>query len=72
MKFLRFIKKNTVLCVAFLAALVTSFLVPPDKGWPDYFDLRTLSCLFLTLGVVCALRDIKFFTILFTFLYILQ
>ena len=64
MKFLRFIKKNTVLCVAFLAALVTSFLVPPDKGWPDYFDLRTLSCLFLTLGVVCALRDIKFFTIL--------
>ena len=64
MKFLRFLKKNTVLCVAFLAALVTSFLVPPDRGWLDYFDLRTLSCLFLTLGVVCALRDIKFFTIL--------
>ena len=64
MKMLRFVKKNTVLCVAVLAALITAFLVPPDKEWLSYFDLKTLSCLFLTLSVVCALRDIKFFTIL--------
>jgi len=63
-KLLRFLKKNTVLCVAFLAAVITTCLVPPDRAWLGYFDLRTLSCLFLTLGVVCALRDIKFFTIL--------
>jgi len=63
-KTLRFIKKNTVLCVAFLAAVITTALVPPDRAWLGYFDLRTLSCLFLTLSVVCALRDIKFFTIL--------
>ncbi len=45
-------------------AVVTCFLVPPDKEYFDYFDWKTLSCLFLTLAVVCALRNIKFFTIL--------
>ena len=57
-------KKNAVLCIAALAATVTCFLVPPDKAYLDYFDWKTLSCLFLTLAVVCALRNIKFFTIL--------
>ncbi len=63
-KFKRFIKKNTVFCIAALAALVTCFLVPPDKKYLDYFDWKTLSCLFLTLAVVCAMRNIDFFTIL--------
>lgn len=60
----RFAKNHTVTVVAFAAAVITSFLVPPDKTYLGYFDLRTLTCLFLTLAVVCALRDIKFFTIL--------
>ena len=64
MKALRFVKKNTVFCIAALAAVCTCFLVPPDKAYFDYFDWKTLSCLFLTLAVVCALRNIKFFTIL--------
>ena len=64
MRLLRFLKQNPVLCVAFAAALTTSFLVPPDAAWLDYFDWKTLACLFLTLAVVCALRDIKFFLIL--------
>lgn len=63
LKALRFIKKNTVFCIAFLAATVTCFLVPPDHAYFEYFDFKTLSCLFLTLAVVCALRNIKFFTI---------
>lgn len=64
LKVLRFIKKNTVFCIAAIAAIVTCFLVPPDRAYLDYFDFKTLSCLFLTLAVVCALRNIKFFTIL--------
>ena len=44
--------------------MITCFVIPPDKAYLDYFDWRTLSCLFLTLAVVCALRNIKFFTIL--------
>lgn len=64
LKALRFIKKNTVFCIAALLALVTCCFVPPDRAYLDYFDFKTLSCLFLTLAVVCALRNIKFFTIL--------
>ncbi len=61
---LRWMKQNAVFCAAFFAALFTSFLVPPDREYFGYIDLRTLTCLFLTLAVVCALRNIKFFTIL--------
>ncbi len=64
MKILRFAKKNIVFCIAAVAAIFTCFLVPPDKAYLDYFDFKTLSCLFLTLAVVCALRNIKFFVIL--------
>ncbi len=64
MKALRFIKKNIVFCIAALAAALTCFFVPPDKAYLGYFDWKTLSCLFITLAVVCALRNIKFFTIL--------
>ncbi len=64
MKALRFIKKNIVFLIAALAASVTCFLVPPDEEYLGYFDWKTLSCLFITLAVVCALRNIKFFTIL--------
>ena len=60
----RFAKKNAVMFVALIAAVVTSFFVPVDKEYLSYFDTRTLSCLFVTLAVVCALRNIKFFTIL--------
>lgn len=63
MRALKFIKKHIVLDVAVLAAIITSVLVPPDKNYLGYFDFKTLTCLFITLGVVAALRDIKFFTI---------
>ena len=64
LKVVRFLKKNVVFCIAALAAVVTSVFVPIDKEYINYFDFKTLSCLFLTLAVVCALRNIKFFTIL--------
>ena len=60
---MEFFKKNTVVCIAALLAVVTSFFVPPDKEYLQYFDLRTLTCLFLTLAVICALKDIRFFGI---------
>ncbi len=59
---LRFPRKNPVLCVAFVLAVVTAFLVPPDGGYRSYFDLKTLSCLFCVLAVVCALKNIRFFS----------
>ena len=63
-KLLAFIKQNVVLCVALLLAVVTSFIVPPDGGYASYFDWKTLICLFCTLAVICALKNIKFFTFL--------
>ena len=59
-----FVKKNTVLCIALAAATVTAFFVPPDEEYLSYFDLRTLTCLFVTLAVICALKNIRFFTVL--------
>ena len=55
------IKKNAVLCVAVLAALITLFIVPPDKAYLEYFDWKTLTCLFCVLAVVCAFKNIRFF-----------
>jgi len=59
-----FVKKNVVMVVAMLAAAATCFLVPPDKAYLDYFDVKTLTCLFCVLAVVCALKNIHFFYIL--------
>ena len=55
------IKNNTVAFIAFLAALVTCFFIPPDKEYINYFDFRTLTCLFSVLAVVMALRNVRFF-----------
>ena len=61
---IEFVRKNTVCVIAFAAALITGFIVPPDAQYLGYFDLKTLSCLFCVLSVVCALKNIRFFYIL--------
>ena len=61
---LDFAKKNAVMLIAALAAAITCFIVPPDKEYLGYFDLKTLSCLFSVLCVVCALRNIRFFYVI--------
>lgn len=62
--FFAFIKKNTVMCIAFFAAAVTYFFVSPDATYWGYFDFKTLTCLFCVLAVVCALKNIRFFYML--------
>ena len=59
-----FLRKNVVMVVALLAAVVTACIVPPDAAYLDYFDVKTLTCLFCVLAVVCALKNIQFFYIL--------
>ena len=58
---LPFVKKNAVLCIAIVAAVATSFIIPPDAAYLEYFDWKTLTCLFCVLAVVCALKNIRFF-----------
>ena len=57
----RFFKGHLVLTIALLVALITMVIVPPDLGYLDYIDFKTLFCLFATLLVVCALKNINFF-----------
>ena len=59
-----FVKKNAVMVIAFFAACITAFFVPPDREYLGYFDYKTLTCLFCVLACVCALRNIDFFYIL--------
>ncbi len=59
-----FVKKNTVMVIAMAAAAFTTLLVPVDAAYLGYFDLKTLTCLFCVLAVVCALKDIDFFYML--------
>lgn len=63
-KLLTFIKRNPVLSVALVAAFVTALFVPPDLAYLEYFDFKTLTCLFCVLAVVCALKNIHFFSLL--------
>ncbi len=63
-RMLGFAKKNAVMLIAMLAAIVTSFIVPPDAEYLTYFDFKTLTCLFCVLAVVCALKNIRFFYML--------
>lgn len=64
MKFLSFLKQNTVVCIAALLAAATCFVIPPDEAYWGYLDFKTLTCLFLTLAVICALKGIRFFAII--------
>lgn len=59
-----FVKKNAVMLIALLAAIITSFIVPVDEKYLGYFDYKTLTCLFCVLAVVCALKNINFFYML--------
>ena len=58
----KFVRVNLVFVIAVLAAIITSFIVVPDKEYLGYFDFRTLTCLFCTLAVVGALGNIGFST----------
>lgn len=56
-----FTRKNTVTVIAFVVALITCFIIPPDSKYLGYFDFKTLACLFAVLAVVRALRNLRFF-----------
>ena len=52
------IKKETVLCIACILALVSMFFVHPDKQYIDYIDVRTLIILFCLMAVVAGLKEL--------------
>ena len=60
-KIKEFLAKETVLCVAALCAIVTMFLVPPDREYLHYIDFRVLCLLLCLMAVVAGLKNIGIF-----------
>ena len=56
-----FIAKETVLCIAAGCAILTMFLVPPDREYLHYIDFRVLCLLLCLMAVVAGLKAIGLF-----------
>lgn len=54
-------KSQVVLTISIIAAVITCFFVPINTGYIEYFDFRTLACLYVTLAVVGAFKNIHLF-----------
>ena len=50
-KAITFAKKETVLIVAMLLAVISAFFITPDKAYASYIDFRTLGLLFSLMTV---------------------
>lgn len=60
-KILYFIKKETVLSIAVVLAVMSVFFVAPDREYISYIDFRTLAILFCLMSIVAGLRNIDVF-----------
>lgn len=65
-KIKNFLKSNFMPVIAVLLAAVSAVIVPPDKEYLGYFDLKTLSNLFVMMLVIAGLKNMRFFTFLAT------
>lgn len=59
-----FIRREPVLVIAALAALISCFFVPPDKAYLGYIDFRTLALLYCLMTVIAGLRGAGLFAYL--------
>ena len=60
-KILQFLKKETVLVIAWAAAVVSMFFIPPDETYVDYIDFRSLGILWSLMVIMEGLKKIGFF-----------
>lgn len=59
-----FVRREPVLLISLLAALVSCVFVPPDAGYLSYVDFRTLALLYCLMAVVAGLRRAGLFAAL--------
>lgn len=55
-KLIHFFRQETVLCVAFVLAIVSALFVRPDREYIGYVDFRTLSILFCLMSIMAGLQ----------------
>ena len=56
-KVIGFVKRETVLLVACVLAVISCFLVPPDAEYVSYIDWRTLALLFCLMSVMAGFQE---------------
>lgn len=61
-KLLGFIKSEVVLCVSFLLAAASSFIIKPDSQYIKYIDWNTLLLLFALMAVMAGLQQLGLFS----------
>ena len=57
-KLVTFVKKETVLCIAGLLAVVSMFIIHPSADYFGYIDYRVLALLFCFMAVVAGFRSV--------------
>lgn len=57
-------QKETVLCIAVVLAVISSFVVLPDREYIDYIDFRTLAILFCLMCVMAGLQKLGLFQLI--------
>ena len=60
-KIIAFVKKETVLSIAFLLAVISAFIIPPDAQYIGYIDSRVLVLLFTLMSVMSGLQSLGIF-----------
>lgn len=60
-KVLKFFKQNIIFTIVVIIALTSCIFVPFDKQYLEYFELNTLSCIFLLLLIIAGFANIQFF-----------
>lgn len=60
-KVIEFVKKETVLSIAFLMAVISAFIVPIDSQYISYMDFRVLVLLFALMSVMGGLQSLGIF-----------
>jgi Na+/H+ antiporter NhaD/arsenite permease-like protein len=63
-KVIRILKKEIVLLISSLAAIITMLFVTPSKEYLDYIDFRVLGLLFCLMAVIAGLQQNGIFLIL--------
>ena len=63
-KCIEFFKKEVVLCIALFLAVVSSFVILPDKEYLGYIDFHTLAILFCLMSVMAGLQKLGLFQLI--------
>lgn len=67
-KLLAFFKKETILCIACLLAVLSACVMPPDAAYLGYIDTRVLVLLFSLMAVMAGFRALGIFDRMAAFL----